>query len=176
MRQRFYWPNLQNDVRLYVAGCEKCVTRKSPIPTRKAPMQITRSGFPMERIGIDILGQLPETGNGNKYILVVSDYYTKWTESFAMSNMEASTVAKILVEEVIARYGVPNSIHSDQGSQFEASLFSQMCELLQIGKTRTTPYHPKSDGMVERFNKTLASMLRMFVDENQRDWAFTYLT
>jgi transposase InsO family protein len=104
-------------------------------------MQLVETGRPMERIATDI-GELPETINGNRYILVVSDYYTKWTESYPMPNMEARTVAKIIVEEFIARFGVPYSIHSDQGRQFESLLFQAMCNLLQIEKTHTTPcYH-----------------------------------
>jgi len=138
--------------------------------TKKAPMQMVRSGYPMERVAIDILGELPLTENGNRYILVVSDYFTKWTDSFPMPNMEARTVAKIIVEEVVARFGVPITIHSDQGRQFEGHLFQEMYKLLQIEKTRTTPYHPQSDGMVERFNRTLATMLSAFVDEHQRNW------
>ena len=170
IRQRYYWPGLQNDVRAYIAGCEKCLSRKGPKKTKRAPMQIVRSGYPMERLAIDILGEHPSTENGNKYILVVGDYFTKWTECFPMPNMEAVTVAKILVDEVISRFGVPGKIHSDQGTQFESNLFSELCKLLQIKKTRTTPYHPQSDGMVERFNRTLTTMLNMFVKENHKDW------
>ena len=79
-------------------------------------------------------------------------------------------MAKILVEEIVTRYGVPIYIHSDQGSQFESALFQEMCRLLGIRKTRTTPYHPKSDGMVERFNRTLVTMLSGYVNEHQSDW------
>ncbi|CAG2241485.1 unnamed protein product [Mytilus edulis] len=170
IRQSYYWPGLQNDVRTYINGCDKCAKRKSPQKSKRAPMALVEANGPMERIATDILGELPETESGNKYILVVSDYYTKWTESFAMPNMEAKTVAKIIVEEVIVRFGVPHWIHSDQGRQFESLLFQEMCCILNIKKTRTTPYHPKSDGMVERFNKTLATMLSSFVEQNQRDW------
>ena len=87
-----------------------------------------------------------------------------------MPNMEAATVANIVATEVVARFGVPSAIHSDQGKQFEGKVFTEMCRVLNIKKTRTTPYHPKSDGMVERFNKTLLSMLRTLVDENQTYW------
>jgi transposase InsO family protein len=114
----------------------------------------------MERIAIDIL----ERDSGNRYIVVISDY-TKWTESHPMPNMEASTVANILITQVVTRFGIPSVMHSDQGGQFESQLFTEMCSLLQIQKTRTTPYHPKSDGMVERFNKTLATMLTGYVNE-----------
>lgn len=87
-----------------------------------------------------------------------------------MSNMESSTVASIMIKEFIFRFGIPKTIHSDQGSQFVSKLFLEMCRLLQIEKTRTTPYHPESDGMVERFNRTLCTMLSAFVDENHKNW------
>ena len=75
-----------------------------------------------------------------------------------MPNMEAKAVAKLLVEEVIVRFGTPYVIHMDQGVQFESNLFQEVCRLLQIQKTRTTPYHPQSDGMVERNNRTILTM------------------
>ena len=84
-------------------------------------MQIVRSGYPMERIAIDILGELPQTTKGNKYILVVSDYFTKWTEVLPMPNMEACTVAKLLVEELFSRFGISQMIHSDQGRRLKAT-------------------------------------------------------
>ena len=170
IRQRYYWPGLQRDVHQYVAGCETCTKRKNPIPRRRAPMKIAQSGAPMERIATDILCELPETERGNRHILVVSDYFTKWTEAFALPDMEAETIARTIMEHVVVRFGVPAVIHSDQGRQYESKLFTEMCKLLGITKTRTTPYHPKSDGMVERFNRTLLSMMSAFVQENQRDW------
>ena len=84
--------------------------------------------------------------------------------------MEARTVAKIIVEEVIVRFGVPCFIHRDQSHQFESNLFKEMCVLLGIEKTRTTPYHPNSDGMVERFNRALEAMFSAYVSDHQRDW------
>ena len=119
---------------------------------------------------MDILGPLPLTSRGNKYVLVVSDYFTKWTESYALPNQEASTVAEKLVDEFICRFGVPRELHSDQGRNFESLVMSEVCKLLQIEKTRTTPLHPQSDGQVERFNKTLVEMLRGKIREDQTDW------
>ena len=170
IRQRYYWPGLEYDVRVYIAGCEKCMKHKGPIPKKRGPMQITRSGYPMEWIAVDILGQFPMTENVNTYILVVGDYFTKWKECFPMPKMEAITVVQIMVNEVISRLRAPEKIYSDQGAQFESNLFSEMCILLQIEKTRATPYHPPSDGMVERFNRTLVKILSMFVDDNHRNW------
>ena len=124
----------------------------------------------MERIAVDVLGPLPITEAGNKYLLVIMDYFSKWPEVHPMPNHEASTVAEILVKEVVSRFGVPVTIHSDQGRNFESSLIAEMCLLLGAEKTRTTPLHPESDGMVERFNRTLEAQLSMFVDKNHHNW------
>ena len=102
------------------------------------------TGSPMECIAIDVLGPLPITETGNKYILIVTDYFMKWVEAYPMPNQEATTVAELLVKQFICRFGVPLLIHSDQGRNFESELFAEMCRLLGIKKTRTTPYHPQS--------------------------------
>ena len=111
----------------------------------------------MQICAVDILGPLPKTKSGNRYILVLGDYFTRWMEAYAIPNQEAITVAQKLVDECFCRFSVPEQLHSDQGRQFESTLISEMCKILQIHKTRTTPYHPQSDGMVERFNRTLLS-------------------
>ena len=97
-------------------------------------MTLVEGGLPMDRIATDVLGELPTTDDGNKYILVMSDYFTKWTESFPMPNMEAVTVARIVVVEVVSRFGVPSTIHSDQGRKYESELFSEVCRVLHIKK------------------------------------------
>ena len=106
----------------------------------------------MDRIATDILGELPMTKQSNRYIMVISDYFTKWTESFPIPHMKAATVARIIVEEVVARLSVPSNIHSDQGRQYESELFSKMRPVFHIKKTRTTSYHPQSE-MIERLTR-----------------------
>ena len=170
IRQQYYWPGLQKDVRHYIRGCEICTKSKSSTKTKRAPMKTLGAGIPIERIALDIVGELPRTENGNRYILVICDYFTKWVEAFAMPNMETVTIARLLVREVLTRFGIPSSLHSDQGKQFEGNIFTEMCKVLNIKKTRTSPYHPQCDGLVERFNKTLITMLRSLVDEHQSDW------
>ena len=107
---------------------------------------------------LDILGPLPKASKGNVYILVVADYFTRWTEAYPMPNQEVITVTKRLVNEFICRFGAPLQILTDQGAQFESQLFCEMCYLLDTSKTRTNAYHPQSHGMVDRLNRTLANM------------------
>lgn len=170
VRERFYWIGCRGDVRKWCEQCDSCKSRKGPKRKDKAPLKTYLVGAPMERIGVDILGPLPKSEEGNRYLLVCMDYFTKWPEVYPIPNQEAETIAKVLVEEFVCRFGVPLQIHSDQGRNFCSNVFAEMCTLLGIKKTQTTPYHPQSDGMVERYNRTLVAQLSMFVEIHQRDW------
>jgi hypothetical protein len=172
VKQRFYWTGLRADVQSCCRECIVCGARRTPNRKAKAALQQHIVGAPMERIAIDLIGPLPESTQGNKHILVIGDYFTKWVEAFALPNQEAVTVATKLVEEVVCRFGVPHQLHSDQGRNFESNVFAEMCKVLGIEKTRTTPYNPKSDGFVERFNRTLIDMVSKMIapERQQRDW------
>ena len=106
-------------------------------------------------VAMDFLGPLVETDEGNRYILVVGDHFTKYMSAYALPNQEAKTVARILVEEHFCQNGFPEQLHSDQGPQFESEVIAEMCKTMGIRKTRTTPYHPACNGEIERCNKTL---------------------
>lgn len=95
----------------------------------------------------------------------MGDYFTKWVDAFPIKNQKADTIAKILIEGVISIFGVPMELHSDQGGSFESELFQDICDILGNVKTRTTPYRPQSDGMIERANRTIENMLSAFVKE-----------
>jgi len=118
-------------------------------------MQTVQSGTPMQCVAMDILGPLSVTTRGNRYILVIADYFTKWVEAFPMPNMEATTVAQLFVSQFICRFGTLEFLHTDQGRNFESAIIKESCKLLGITKTRTSPYHPQSDGLVERFNRVV---------------------
>ena len=119
---------------------------------------------------MDIMGPLPESDAGILYIMVASDYFTKWVEVYAIPNQEAITVARKLTDEMFCRFSPPEQLHSDQGSQFEAQIMQEICKLLHIKKTRTSPYHPQCDGLVERFNRTLLDMLATTTRNHPFDW------
>ncbi|KMQ82607.1 integrase core domain protein, partial [Lasius niger] len=123
----------------------------------------------MERVQMDILGPLPLTASGNKYLLVIVDCFTKWVEAFPVKNIRAKTVAEIFISQFVSRHGVPMEIQTNQGKNFESQLFSKLMRLLGIRKTRTTALHPQSDGQVERQHQTITNYLAKYVSENQKD-------
>ena len=170
VRQHFYWPDLTTDVKVFCSACPVCRACSNPNPTARAPMQSMQVGYPFQRIAIDILGGLPVTGRGSKYVLVISDYFTRWPEAIPMPNMTADTFARTLFDNVIYRFGCPDVIHSDQGSQFMSALFKQLYKLLDIDQSRTTSYHPQGDGLVERLNRTVLSILRRYVSVSGDVW------
>ena len=170
VKERFYWNGYTQDVRRWCQHCDTCASRSGPPKKPKAGMRTYNVGTPLERIAVDITGPFTPSDQGNKYVLVVGDYFTKWTEAYALPDQEVKTVARVLAEEFIPRYGVPREIHSDQDRNFESALFKEIAKILGMEKTRTTPLRPQSDGMVERFNRTLKNMLAKFVNENLSDW------
>lgn len=115
---------------------------------------------------------MPTSSSGNKYLLVVTNCFTKWVEAFPLKNIKAGTVAEVFVSQVVSRYGVPLEIHTDQGRNFESIMFRELSRLLGMKKSRTTPLHPQSNGQVERQHQTLLNFLAKFVSENQnqKDW------
>jgi transposase InsO family protein len=127
-------------------------------------------GAPFESVAIDIDGPFPKSNKGNRYLLFAMDYFTKWPEVYAIPNQEASTVADTLVTNFFCRFGVPMVLHSDQRRNFESRIMQEVLERLGVNKTRTTPLHPQSDGMVERYMKTIEEHLRKVVSTHQRDW------
>ena len=133
-------------------------------------MRNIQSGFPLERLGIDIVGPLPVTESGNKYITVVTDYFTKFPFAFCTDNIAAEKIAEKLMDEIICCFGVPVKMHSDQGSNFERNTFDSLCKAINIAKSRTTPFAPWSNGETEKMNHTLIAMLKRMVSLHPRKW------
>ena len=174
-QQRYYIQHATRKVKKYVQTCHLCQTRKTPWTRRYGAMQplqlVTR---PFERIGIDTLGPFRRSNNGLEKIIVVTDYMTKWAIAKAIPRENATEIANMLIERVFLQYGVPEVILSDRGQSFRTELMREIYQEFNTRHVTTTAYHPQTNGLTERFNKTLATMLSMYVSEHHRDW-HTYL-
>jgi transposase InsO family protein len=126
-------------------------------------------GAPFKRIAIDVAGPFPWSNQGNPYLLIAKDYFTKWPKVYAIPNQQVSTVAEALVTNFFCRFGIPRELHSDQGRNFESHLLQKVLQRLGVRKMCTPPLHPQSDGMVERYIKTIEEHLRKVVAPHQRD-------
>jgi transposase InsO family protein len=171
VKDRFYWASLHLSVERWCKRfCKECQKRNQPTRRPKGPMKTYVVGKPLERISLDILGPVTRTHTGNKYILVGTDYFTRFAEAYGLPDIETPTVAEKLLTEFICRYGLPLQIRTDQGAQFTSDLFVELCKRLSICKTRHSPFHPQSSGLVERLNHTIEDMLSKFVSKHQKNW------
>jgi hypothetical protein len=170
LAERFCWPGMYSDLLKWLRACEGCAKKKDPEATRTPLQPIPAAEYPFEMLGVDILGPLPETKKGNEYVLVFTCYLSKWVEAFPMKKIDAKTVAKLLIDEIICRHSAPKVLLSDQGAQFMSSLIKEVCEYFKTKKINTTAYRPQCNGLTERFNATLCQILSMYVSENQDDW------
>ena len=169
LQTRVYWPELQQDVRTYVASCTVCLARKSPCP-RRAPMGQVAVGRRWERVAMDFLDMSITSAKGNHYVLVMVVCFSRWNEACPLPDKTAISVADAFFSNIVCQFGMPSVIHSDQGREFENKVMHELSLLGGSHKTKTTPYHPESDGLVERFNQTLLMMLAMFAGEHKDDW------
>ena len=139
LSRRFYWHKMAEDVRWWIKTCETCQKRKCPQAWPRAPLQQFLSGMPNERVAMDIVDHLQITNKENVCVLTITDHFTKYVKAIALPNQTAETVASAFFSEWVAPFGAPHSLHTDQGANFTSDRIDEICELLNIYKTRTTP-------------------------------------
>ncbi len=170
IKRQYLWPGLGNDVKSYVSNCITCAKRKA-YGSNKAPLKpLPPVEKVWEQIAMDIVGPVTESSNGNKYILVLSDYASRYVMTIPMKNQKAYTIAEHLVKKVYTKFGSPQRVLTDRGTNFLSKLISSICLLFKIEQIKTTSYHPQTDGLVERFNRTLCDMLACYVNEKPESW------
>ena len=164
----FFWPGLRKDMQAFCQTCGACQHGAKANRT-KAPLQpLPAIDEPFQRVAVDIVGPLKRTKRGNRYILTLMDFASRYPEAIPLRRIDAETVADALCT-TFTRFGIPQEILSDQGSQFMCTLTKRLMELLEVKQLRTSPYHPQTDGMLERFHSTLKRMLQKR-GEIGKDW------
>ncbi|XP_039525008.1 uncharacterized protein LOC120477466 [Pimephales promelas] len=167
--KRFYWPRMYSDVKEFCKTCPECQLAVGHTPAHAPLIPLPVVDVPFERIGVDIVGPLERSQAGNRFILVICDYATRYPEAYPLREVTAKQISTALLR-LFSQVGIPREVLTDQGPNFMSHTLHQVYQLLGIKRVRTTPYHPQTDGLVERFNQTLKAMLKKFVSETGRDW------
>ena len=165
-----YWPHLAADVAATVPGCWTCAMNLVKLRKHLNRLKLFPASRPLESLAIAILGPLPKTKAGKRFLLVVTDRFTKLTQIVALCTITAYTVALAFCDAWILKYGVPRTLLSDNRPQFNAKFFHSTCRVLGITDLFTSAYHAQTNGQVERYNGTIAAMLRNYVGKHQDDW------
>ena len=160
LTKSYYWYNVKKDVRSWCQNCLSCARNKIERQHHGEGLgSVPVIGKPGTQWGADILGPLDTTDRGRRYVLVVTDLFTKWVEIFALTDTTAATVAR-KIAKVFTRFPQCAELLTDQGANFESALVKELCRVLGVKKLRTTPHHPAGNGQTERFNATLCGILR----------------
>ena len=167
----FYWPGIDGDVRRYCLSCDACQRSMDKGRHRRAPLQeVPIVHEPFQQVAIDLIGPIsPTTSKGNRYVLTMIDYATKYAEAIAIPRVDTITVAEALWE-MWSRLGIPEKVISDRGTQFTSDVMKEIFRLLSIKGAVTTPYHAQANGLVEKFNGTLKNMIRRLCIEQPHEW------
>jgi len=170
VQERFWWPNLYTNVEHYVSTCETCARAKKPKRSVSGAWEATVVGAPWQRVAVD-------------HLLVFTDYFTRYVVAVPTKDCGAESTAKQFVEKIVLQHGAPEELQSDQGPAFVGKVVEHTCAMAGTKKMFTTAYRPQANGMVERWNGTVAQMLTAYMDENEKDWdekvpyvAFAYNT
>ena len=169
----YWWPGMDRQVKNHIETCDKCQkTRKDGRDTTTFLTPLPQCTQPNQRVHMDLFGPLKTTSSGKKYILCVTDAFSKYAELVAIQDKSAPTVASALFSRWLCRHGLPLEFVSDNGKEFCNEIVDNLLNLLRIKKTHTSPYHPASNSQAEVCNKTIAKYLKHQVNTDTLDWEF----
>lgn len=155
---RFVWPSMNKDIKVWTRACITCQQSKIHRHTLTPYQQFQIPEERFQIVNIDIIGPLPSS-NGHSYCLTCIDRFSCWTEAIPLSNITAETIASAFYSGWICRFGTPLQIVTDQGRQFESSLFQSLSILMGCKRVRSSPYNPKCNGKIERWHRTLKAAI-----------------
>ena len=170
LRPLYYWPGMKKQVTQWVRQCLPCEMIKCAQRKTKQPMVLEKPSVKFERVFFDVVTPGGTTDAGNRYILVLVDHFSKFADAYPLPSHTAEVVANCIVNRWIKYFGCPRKLHCDRAPEFEGIVMKHLCKMLEVEKTRTTPYHPQSDGAAERMNQTLERMLSACCFDHKKDW------
>ena len=171
IKKRFWWPSLKTSVEKHIANCARCAARSTAGFRRKAELQTFFVHGAFRTMAADILGPVTLVKKSRaRYIVVMSDLFTEYAVTVALQDMTTATVANAIIDEWIMKFGAPDVIHTDQGTNFNSELMQDICRIFMIEKTRITSYHPQGSVQVQRFNRVIADTLSKYCAGKPQEW------
>ena len=171
-RLGYYWPTMVADAMQFAKRCQQCQVHGDYVHMPPEWLHPTAISWPFEAWGMDIIGPIsPPSSKGHRFIFAATDYFSKWSEAFAFSEMKTSSVLQFLRTNIICRFGIPKRFVHDNGPQFRDHRFYRFCDKYKIQSCPSTPYNPAANGLAEAFNKTLCKILKKMVSSHKRDWS-----
>ncbi|XP_038699645.1 uncharacterized protein LOC119996937 [Tripterygium wilfordii] len=170
LRAGYYWLTMERDCINYAIRCHKCqiYADKTHVPVN--PLRVLAAPWPFSMWGIDVIGPIePKASNGHRFILVAIDYFTKWVEANSYAKVTSNVIARFLRKDIVCRYGVPERIITDNGTNFNSKIVNDLCEQFKIKHHNSSPYRPKMNGAVEAANKNIKKIIQKMT-ENYKDW------
>ena len=169
IQEAYKWPGMRKDVYITISKCAKCAvhhTRKE----RVAPTAMPIAHYPSQIVGMDMCGPFPESKYGNRYILTLIDHCTGWVEVKPLPFKTAENVVKFLSSEYVPRYGPPEIMITDQGLEFKNREVESYLKSIGVEVRHSSPFHPQTNGKIERFHRTFKGILRKFVNARPGEW------
>jgi hypothetical protein len=171
LRMGYYWPSIFKDAKKYVKACDSCQRVGQPNHRDEIPLNPQVVLEPFDRWALDFIGPINPPSNQKVYILVCTDYMTKWVEAKALHRATEEAVIKFLFTDIFTRFGMPRELVTDGGPPFSSHGFKATLQKYHIQQRMTTPYHPQANGQVESTNKVIEAILTKTVKENRKDWS-----
>ena len=169
-QERFYYPGMTEDLKRRVAECPTCLVKQRKVNLKCGEHKPRITGYPGEKVHIDLCGPFNTTKDGNKYIFTIQDNFTKYVLAIPIPNKEASTCARYLVDRYITLFGCPIQIHSDRGTEFTNKIWHELMDRLRIKKSETTAADNQHSNIVERWHRTMNQLMRTFIDREDSEW------
>ncbi|KAJ0391766.1 hypothetical protein P43SY_010693 [Pythium insidiosum] len=170
VQRAFWWPRVRRITLDWVSSCRDCGSRKVRPAKVVPPLRNLKVGAVGDRWALDFAGPLPVTANGNRYVIAIVEYATKWVVAVPTPTREAATVARVLMERVVFQYGPFRELLTDGAAELQSETVNQLVIMLQAKQTTPVAYRPNLMGLVERFNRTWKDMVAIYVGEHQSDW------
>ena len=170
LRAGYYWLTMEKDCHEYARTCHKCQVYADNINVPPNPLNVISSPWPFAMWGMDVIGPIePKASNGHRFILVAIDYFTKWVEASSYANVTRNVVIKFVKNNLICRYGLPNKLITDNGTNLNNKGMKELCDKFKIEHHNSSPYRPKMNGAVEAANKNIKKIIQKMV-LTYRDW------